>query len=159
MNEQNERTPRPSIDRSARSYVCRSDRSSVHPPIRPPIDTSTHRSVDSSTRRRAQIEERFNIAKVRLVNDFVAAGYGLLTLDVDTECITLQVRGVGVLTSCRSCMAVVVWPLILSSLQCRDEARRFITDQAEVALNAKCRQVRQARGGRETRASRRNPGG
>ncbi|CAN0197591.1 unnamed protein product, partial [Laminaria digitata] len=37
-----------------------------------------------------QIEERFNIATVRLVNDFVAAGYGLLTLDIDTECITLQ---------------------------------------------------------------------
>ena len=26
------------------------------------------------------------------MNDFVAAGYGLLTLDVDTECVTLQVR-------------------------------------------------------------------
>lgn len=39
----------------------------------------------------AQIEERFNIARVRLVNDFVAAGYGLLTLDIDTECATVQV--------------------------------------------------------------------
>lgn len=29
---------------------------------------------------------------VRLVNDFVAAGYGLLTLDVESECITLQVK-------------------------------------------------------------------
>eukprot|EP00904_Undaria_pinnatifida_P011444 jgi/Undpi1/742/HiC_scaffold_10.g04206.m1 len=37
-----------------------------------------------------EIEERFNIAAVQLVNDFVAAGYGLLTLDVDTECATLQ---------------------------------------------------------------------
>ncbi|CAM9123498.1 unnamed protein product [Pylaiella littoralis] len=37
-----------------------------------------------------EIEERFNIAKVRLVNDFVAAGYGLLTLDIDTECVTVQ---------------------------------------------------------------------
>lgn len=32
---------------------------------------------------------------MRLVNDFVAAGYGLLTLDIDTECITLQVREGG----------------------------------------------------------------
>lgn len=39
----------------------------------------------------AQIEERFNISRVRLVNDFVAAGYGLLTLDIDTECTTVQV--------------------------------------------------------------------
>eukprot|EP00752_Nemacystus_decipiens_P001395 g1380.t1 len=38
----------------------------------------------------AEIEERFNIARVRLVNDFVAAGYGLLTLDIDTECATVQ---------------------------------------------------------------------
>lgn len=43
----------------------------------------------------AQIEERFIIARVRLVNDFVAAGYGLLTLDIDTECATVQV-GSGV---------------------------------------------------------------
>eukprot|EP00903_Cladosiphon_okamuranus_P012608 g11797.t1 len=38
----------------------------------------------------AEIEERFNIPRVRLVNDFVAAGYGLLTLDIDTECATVQ---------------------------------------------------------------------
>ncbi|CAM9990991.1 unnamed protein product [Scytosiphon promiscuus] len=38
----------------------------------------------------AEIEEQFNIPAVRLVNDFVAAGYGLLTLDIDTECATLQ---------------------------------------------------------------------
>lgn len=38
-----------------------------------------------------QVEEKFNIPVVRLVNDFVAAGYGLLTLDVESECITLQV--------------------------------------------------------------------
>lgn len=39
-----------------------------------------------------QIAEQFKIPKVRLVNDFAAAGYGLLTLDIDTECVTLQVR-------------------------------------------------------------------
>lgn len=38
-----------------------------------------------------QLEERFNIPTVTLVNDFVAAGYGLLTLDIDSECVTLQV--------------------------------------------------------------------
>ena len=38
----------------------------------------------------ANIEAEFGIAKVRLINDFVASGYGLLTLDVATECVTLQ---------------------------------------------------------------------
>jgi glucokinase len=33
----------------------------------------------------------FHISKVILINDFVAAGYGLLTLNHSTECITLQV--------------------------------------------------------------------
>ena len=32
-----------------------------------------------------------------------------------------------------SCMAIVVWPSILASLQCRDEARRIFTDQAGIA--------------------------
>ncbi|CAB1109771.1 unnamed protein product [Ectocarpus sp. CCAP 1310/34] len=38
----------------------------------------------------AEIEEMFSITSVRLVNDFVAAGYGLLTLDIDAECAMLQ---------------------------------------------------------------------
>lgn len=36
------------------------------------------------------IEKEFGIKKVRLINDFVANGYGLLTLDEDKECIALQ---------------------------------------------------------------------
>jgi len=36
------------------------------------------------------LERRFGIGKVRLVNDFVANGYGLLTLDEAKECVTLQ---------------------------------------------------------------------
>lgn len=32
----------------------------------------------------------FKIKSVKLVNDFVACGYGILTLDHDTECVTLQ---------------------------------------------------------------------
>ncbi|CAM9447383.1 unnamed protein product [Discosporangium mesarthrocarpum] len=32
----------------------------------------------------------FNIGEVRLINDFVAAGYGLLTLDIEVECVTVQ---------------------------------------------------------------------
>ena len=38
----------------------------------------------------AKLEATFGIGKVRLVNDFVANGYGLLTLDESKECVTLQ---------------------------------------------------------------------
>lgn len=38
----------------------------------------------------SKLESKFRIAKVRLVNDFVANGYGLLTLDEASECVTLQ---------------------------------------------------------------------
>ena len=38
------------------------------------------------------IARHFGIRKVRLINDFVAVGYGLLTLNEETECVTLQVR-------------------------------------------------------------------
>jgi len=38
----------------------------------------------------AELEKTLGIAKVRLINDFVAAGYGLLTLDEEKECVTLQ---------------------------------------------------------------------
>lgn len=37
-----------------------------------------------------QIGEELGIKKVFLINDFVAAGYGVLTLNVSKECITLQ---------------------------------------------------------------------
>lgn len=37
-----------------------------------------------------QLSSALGIARVRLVNDFVAAGYGLLTLDRDKECVCLQ---------------------------------------------------------------------
>lgn len=54
----------------------------------------THNKVDMTNRNwivdGSEVEEKFNIPVVRLVNDFVAAGYGLLTLDVESECITLQ---------------------------------------------------------------------
>lgn len=36
------------------------------------------------------IGEELGIKKVFLINDFVAAGYGVLTLNTDQECITLQ---------------------------------------------------------------------
>ena len=36
------------------------------------------------------IEEKFQIKSVQLVNDFLAAGYGLLTLNESTECVVLQ---------------------------------------------------------------------
>ena len=38
------------------------------------------------------VARTFGIRTVRLINDFVAVGYGLLTLNEDTECITLQVN-------------------------------------------------------------------
>ena len=38
----------------------------------------------------AKLEASLGIAKVRLINDFVANGYGLLTLDEGKECVTLQ---------------------------------------------------------------------
>ena len=38
----------------------------------------------------AEVQKRLGIKKVRLINDFVANGYGLLTLDTAKECITLQ---------------------------------------------------------------------
>ena len=38
------------------------------------------------------IEKQFGIRKVRLINDFLAVGYGLLTLDEQAECICLQVN-------------------------------------------------------------------
>ncbi len=38
-----------------------------------------------------KISNAFGIKRVRLVNDFVANGYGLLCLDEKSECITLQV--------------------------------------------------------------------
>ena len=37
-----------------------------------------------------KLETTLGIAKVRLINDFVANGYGLLTLDEKSECVTLQ---------------------------------------------------------------------
>jgi glucokinase len=37
-----------------------------------------------------EIGKQLNIQKVRLINDFLAVGYGLLTLDEKTECICLQ---------------------------------------------------------------------
>eukprot|EP01041_Mallomonas_annulata_P009850 gene9850-20488_t len=37
-----------------------------------------------------KISSHFGISKVKLINDFVAAGYGLLTLNHEKECITLQ---------------------------------------------------------------------
>lgn len=36
------------------------------------------------------IQETFKIRTVKLVNDFVAVGYGLLTLNEETECVELQ---------------------------------------------------------------------
>ncbi len=36
------------------------------------------------------ISEELEIPVVRLVNDFLAVGYGILTLDEDKECVTLQ---------------------------------------------------------------------
>ena len=39
----------------------------------------------------ALIETELGIQKVRLINDFLAVGYGLLTLDEEVECICLQV--------------------------------------------------------------------
>ena len=38
----------------------------------------------------AKLEAKFGIGKVRLINDFVANGYGLLTLDEASECVPLQ---------------------------------------------------------------------
>lgn len=38
----------------------------------------------------AVLERELNIQTVRIVNDFLAIGYGLLTLDEATECVTLQ---------------------------------------------------------------------
>jgi glucokinase len=38
------------------------------------------------------IAEELGIEKVLLINDFLAVGYGLLTLDEVTECILLQVH-------------------------------------------------------------------
>lgn len=37
-----------------------------------------------------EIAEQLNIAKVVLINDFLAVGYGILTLDEEKECIVLQ---------------------------------------------------------------------
>lgn len=37
-----------------------------------------------------EIESLLNIKKVRLVNDFLAVGYGILTLNEATECVILQ---------------------------------------------------------------------
>lgn len=37
------------------------------------------------------IKNEFGILSVRLINDFVAAGYGLLSLNESIECLTLQV--------------------------------------------------------------------
>lgn len=37
-----------------------------------------------------EIEEAMGIKKVLIINDFLAVGYGILTLDIDKECITLQ---------------------------------------------------------------------
>ena len=37
------------------------------------------------------IQEKVGIRKVRLINDFLAVGYGLLTIDEETECKCLQV--------------------------------------------------------------------
>ena len=37
-----------------------------------------------------KIGEELKIKKVLLINDFVAAGYGVLTLNTEHECITLQ---------------------------------------------------------------------
>jgi hypothetical protein len=37
------------------------------------------------------IASHFGIHHVRLINDFMAVGYGLLTLNEKTECVTLQV--------------------------------------------------------------------
>jgi glucokinase len=36
------------------------------------------------------IAATFGIKKVQLINDFVAVGYGLITLDIATDCIVLQ---------------------------------------------------------------------
>lgn len=36
------------------------------------------------------IQQTFNIKTVKLVNDFVAVGYGLLTLNEEKECVQLQ---------------------------------------------------------------------
>ena len=38
------------------------------------------------------LEKNCNIKAVQIVNDFVGAGYGLLTLNHETDCITIQVR-------------------------------------------------------------------
>lgn len=37
-----------------------------------------------------EVSKKFNISKVHLINDFVAVGYGLFSIDNDTECVTLQ---------------------------------------------------------------------
>ncbi|CAM9622567.1 unnamed protein product [Chrysoparadoxa australica] len=49
-----------------------------------------------------ELSEKVGIREVRLLNDFVAAGYGLLTLDMDTEVVTLQKgdRKLGAPISC-----------------------------------------------------------
>lgn len=38
----------------------------------------------------ASIKSEFNLNRIRVINDFVAMGYGILTLDEETECIALQ---------------------------------------------------------------------
>ena len=38
----------------------------------------------------AQLASALGIARIRLINDFVAVGYGLLTLDREKECVCLQ---------------------------------------------------------------------
>ena len=38
------------------------------------------------------LSKRFGISKVRIVNDFLSVGYGLLTLDEANECKLLQVN-------------------------------------------------------------------
>lgn len=37
-----------------------------------------------------KLQEDMGIRRIRLMNDFVAVGYGLLTLNEETECVTLQ---------------------------------------------------------------------
>lgn len=43
-------------------------------------------SVDGET-----LANHFGISKVRIVNDFLSVGYGILTLDESSECVLLQV--------------------------------------------------------------------
>lgn len=49
-----------------------------------------------------ELQTVLGIGKVQLVNDFVALGYGLLTLDHDKECVVLQsgVRSVKAPIAC-----------------------------------------------------------